>query len=141
MWSDIELKTEDLLDQVDKDDLINYLYEKKLISHQVVKKYFGIKDICEKPDISYWTRFDLEDLGISEEDILFYMSDDDIYDYLCDSGYDFPVPEETEDEYISSDNFQFVSNLRTLLNNRFGKTWTKEELKKQFNDAIDFYLV
>ena len=37
-----------------------YLYNNKLISHQVVKKYFDIKDICELPDMSYWTNIDLE---------------------------------------------------------------------------------
>ena len=57
----LEPHTKYLLDAISDDDIMIYMYNNKLISHQAVKKYFGIKDICELPDMSYWTKIDLED--------------------------------------------------------------------------------
>ena len=86
--NNLEPHTKDLLDAISDDDIMIYMYENKLISHQAVKKYFKIKDICELPDMSYWTKIDLEDdLGISDDDILDEMWDDDIYQYLEDHGF------------------------------------------------------
>ena len=139
---DLDVHTKDLLDTIDKDDLMIYLYNNKLISHQVIKKYFDIKDICELPDMSYWTNIDLEsDLGISDEDILDKMYDDDLYEYLERNGYDFPVPDDDEEEDSEPwwDNCCFIETVKSSFNRRFGKTWTKEELKKQINEAIDWF--
>ena len=138
--NNLEPHTQDLLDAIDDDDIMIYLYKNKLISHQVVKKYFNIKDICELPDMSYWTKIDLEDdLGISDDDILNEMWDDDIYQYLEDHGYDFPEPEEPEDPELWWDNADFIETVKSAFNRRFGKTWTKEDLKKQINEAIDWF--
>ena len=82
IYGNVEVNTNTLLESIDPDDMINYLYDEKKISHQVVKKYFKIKDIDFRPSKSYWTRLDLDDLGIIDDDILDNMSEDDIYEYL-----------------------------------------------------------
>lgn len=139
--NNLEPHTQDLLDAISDDDIMIYMYNNKLISHQAVKKYFNIKDICELPDMSYWTKIDLEDdLGLSDEDILDEMLDDDIYQYLEDNGYDFPEPEEPDPEEVPYfDNFWFINDIKLRFNKRFGRTFSRKELKEQINDAIDWY--
>ena len=133
------VNTEDLLDQVDTDDLVRYLYNKKILSHQAVKKALEIDSISEAPSLSIDTEIDFDKLNLDTEDFLQAMWDDDIYQYLEDHGYDFPEPEEPEDPEPWWDNWCFIETVKSTFNRRFGKTWTKEELKKQINDAIDWF--
>lgn len=135
VWVD----TDALLDQVDTDDLVRYLYNKKILSHQAVKKALDIDSISEAPSLSIDTQIDFDKLNLDTEDFLQAMFDDDIYDYLDSHGYDFPEPEEPEDPEPWWDNADFIETVKSAFNRRFGKTWTKEELKKQINDAIDWF--
>lgn len=135
----LNVDTEQLLDQIDSDDLIMYLYKKKIISYQAVKKALNIKSISEAPSLSYFTDIDFDDLNFDTEDFLRSMSDDDIYDYLLSIGYDFPEPEFPEDPEPWWDNNHFIEVIKSAFNRRYGKTWSREELKKQINEAIDWY--
>jgi len=137
VWVD----TDALLDQVDTDDLVRYLYNKKILSHQAVKKALGIEHISEAPSLSIDTQIDFDKLNLDTEDFLQAMFDDDIYEYLEDHGYDFPEPEEDEEytDELYFDNTYFIDEIKSMFNQRFGKTWTKEELKKQISEAIDWF--
>lgn len=149
-WYNVDPHTEDLLDAIDTDDMINYLYDKKKISHQVVKKYFGIKDIDERPNMSYWTRLDLETLGISEDDVLQDMSEDEICQYLKDCNYKFPndcVFDKDVDPFFLEDddspenceNNVLVDYIEHLIQLRYGKQYTYQELKDKICELIDSY--
>ena len=143
-WYNVEPHTEDLLDAIDTDDMINYLYDKKKISHQVIKKYFNIKDIDERPSISYWTRLNLEDLGISEDDVLADMYEDDIYQYLKDSNYIFPNDVKTEDwddefDPRTCEHNEFVDYIEELVKKRYGNISQYKELKEKLCEIIDSY--
>lgn len=144
LWVDIE----SLLDQVETDDIMRYLYKKKHISHQVIKKYFDcdkIEDIPDGKDLGC-DYIDFNKLGLDEYDILDNMWDEDIYDYLDRNGYQFPQDEVEPDAAYGQEpeywtHFDVIDAIKGVLNRRFGKTWTKEELKKQFNDVVDWYLI
>jgi len=149
-WYNVETHTEDLLDAIDIDDIINYLYDNKKISHQVVKKHFGIKDIDERPSMSYWTRLDLDDLGVSEDDVLENMDEDDICQYLKDNNYVFPNDcvfdkdvdpffyDEDDNPKICENNI-FVDYLEDLIQKRYGKVFSYQELKDKICEVIDNY--
>lgn len=145
----VDAHTKDLLDALDKDDIINYLYDEKILSHQVVKKYFKIDDIDFRPNISYWTRVRIEDLGIDEEDILETMSDDEICNYLKDNNYIFPNDcifeanvdtffEEDENPIECEDNV-FVNYIENLIHKKYGRTFSYKELKDKICELIDNY--
>jgi len=142
LWVDIE----SLLDQVEKDDIMRYMYKNKCISAQVIKKYFDcdkIENIPEGKDLGS-DYIDFNKLGLDEYDILDNMYDDDIYDYLDRNGYNFPQPDEEpeaaygqEPEYWT--HWDVIDAIKGVLNRRFGKTWTQEQLIEQFKDAVKWY--
>lgn len=144
IYGNVEVNTNTLLESIDPDDMINYLYDEKKISHQVVKKYFKIKDIDFRPSKSYWTRLDLDDLGIIDDDILDNMSEDDIYEYLKNQNYIFPSNVKTEDwddefDPRTCEHNEFVDYIEELMKKRYGHLSQYKDLKEKLCEIIDSY--
>lgn len=146
MINDLWVNVEDLLDQIDNDDIMRYVYKQKCISPQVMKKYFDCDKIENIPDgkdlgCEY---IDFNKLGLDEYDILDNMWDDDIYDYLDRQGYDFPQDDVDPEAAYGQEppgwsHYDTINAIKEVLNRRFGKTWSKKELKKQFNEVVDWF--
>lgn len=146
MINDLWVNVEDLLDQIDNDDIMRYVYKQKCISPQVMKKYFDCDKIENIPDgkdlgCEY---IDFDKLGLDEYDILDNMGDDDIYDYLDRKGYDFPQDDVDPEAAYGQEppdwsHYDTINAIKEVLNRRFGKTWSKKELKKQFNEVVDWF--
>ncbi len=142
----LNLYTRDLLDAIGPKNIFCYLFDTCIFNKEKSKRICAKYEIDDNTELDQKVEVDLDDHLIDNTDILDEFYEDDLYEYLEDRGYDFPQYEESI-EYVPCwskepkgwDNYNVVEALKEVFNRRFGKTYTKEELKKQVCDAIDWY--